>query len=153
MSALADRLEDDMKNALRSGDKLTLGVVRRARAAIKNAEIANKGPIDETEAERVLRGLVKQHKESIEGFRAGGRPERIAAEEAEMAVLEAYLPKQMDAADIEPVVRELADELGVAGPKDMGGLMKAVMGRLGGAADGSVVSGVVKQVIAERSAG
>ncbi len=151
MASLAERLEEDMKTAMRAGDKLTLGVVRRARAAIKNAEIANKGPIDDAAAEKVLRTLVKQHKESIEGFRAGGRPERIADEEAEMAVLENYLPQQLDAADIEPVVRELAEELGSSSPKDMGTLMKAVMARLGGAADGSVVSAVVKQVIAERA--
>lgn len=151
MASLAERLEEDMKTAMRAGDKLTLGVVRRARAAIKNAEIANKGPIDDAAAEKVLRTLVKQHKESIEGFRAGGRPERIADEEAEMAVLENYLPQQLDAADIEPVVRELAEELGSSSPKDMGTLMKAVMARLGGTADGSVVSGVVKQVIAERA--
>lgn len=151
MASLAERLEEDMKTAMRAGDKLTLGVVRRARAAIKNAEIANKGPIDDAAAEKVLRTLVKQHKESIEGFRAGGRPERIADEEAEMAVLETYLPKQLGADAIEPVVRELAEEMGVSSPKDMGTLMKAVMARLGGAADGSVVSAVVKQVIAERA--
>lgn len=151
MASLAERLEEDMKTAMRAGDKLTLGVVRRARAGIKNAEIANKGPIDDAAAEKVLRTLVKQHKESIEGFRAGGRPERIADEEAEMAVLENYLPQQLGADAIEPVVRELAEELGASSPKDMGTLMKAVMAKLGGAADGSVVSGVVKQVIAERA--
>lgn len=151
MASLAERLEEDMKTAMRAGDKLTLGVVRRARAAIKNAEIANKGPIDDAAAEKVLRTLVKQHKESIEGFRAGGRPERIADEEAEMAVLENYLPQQLGADAIEPVVRELAEEMGASSPKDMGTLMKAVMAKLGGAADGSVVSGVVKQVIAERA--
>jgi uncharacterized protein YqeY len=151
MASLAERLEEDMKTAMRAGDKLTLGVVRRARSAIKNAEIANKGPIDDAAAEKVLRTLVKQHKESIEGFRAGGRPERIADEEAEMAVLENYLPQQLGADAIEPVVRELAEEMGASSPKDMGTLMKAVMAKLGGAADGSVVSGVVKQVIAERA--
>jgi len=151
MASLAERLEEDMKTAMRAGDKLTLGVVRRARSAIKNAEIANKGPIEDAAAEKVLRTLVKQHKESIEGFRAGGRPERIADEEAEMAVLETYLPQQLGADAIEPVVRELAEQLSASSPKDMGTLMKAVMAKLGGAADGSVVSGVVKQVIAERA--
>lgn len=153
MASLAERLDEDMKTALRAGEKLRLGVIRRARAAIKNAEIANKGALDDAGAEKVLRTLVKQHRESIEGFRAGGRDERIAEEEAEMAVLEEYLPTQLDAAAVEPVVREVAQELGASSPKDMGAVMKAVMARLGGAADGSVVSGVVKQVIAERSAG
>lgn len=151
MGALAERLEEDMKNAMRAGDKLRLGVIRRARAAIKNAEIANRGELDDAAAEKALRTLVKQHKESIEGFRAGGREERIAEEEAEMAVLEEYLPQQLDAAAVEPVVRAVAEEMGASSPKEMGAVMKAVMARLGAAADGSVVSGIVRQVLAERA--
>ncbi len=151
MPSLTERLQDDMKTALRAGESVRLGVIRRARAAIKNAEIASKEPLDDAKVEQVLRTLVKQHKESIESFRAAGRDERIAAEEAEMAVLEEYLPAQMEPSEIEPIVRECADQLDVSGPKDMGPLMKAVMARTAGAADGSVVSGIVKDVIAERS--
>lgn len=151
MATLAERLEEDMKTAMRAGDKLRLGVIRRARAAIKNAEIAQRSALDDAAAEKVLRSLVKQHKESIEGFRQGGRDERIAEEEAEMAVLEDYLPQQLGADAIEPVVRDVADELDATSPKDMGAVMKAVMARLGGAADGGTVSAIVKQVIAERA--
>ena len=153
MASLSERLEDDMKTALRAGEKLRLGVIRRARSAIKNAEIAARDTLDDEAAEKVLRGIVKQHKESIEGFKAGGRPERIAEEEAEMAVLEEYLPQQLDAVAIEPVVRQVAEELGASSPKDMGAVMKAVMAQLGSTADGGVVSGIVKTVINERSAG
>lgn len=151
MASLTERLQEDMKSALRAGESVRLGVIRRARAAIKNAEIANKEPLDDAQAEQVLRTLVKQHRESIDSFRAAGRDERIAAEEAEMAVLEEYLPQQMDPSEIEPIVRACAEELNVSSPKDMGPLMKAVMAKTAGAADGAVVSGIVKAVIAERS--
>jgi len=147
IAPLAARLEDDMRAALRAGEKQRLGVVRRARAAIKNAEIAAREPLDDAAVERVLRGIVKQHRESIEQFEAAGRADRAADERAEMAILEEYLPAQLDADAIEPVVREVVAELGATGPKDMGAVMKATMARLGGAADGATVSGVVRAAL------
>ena len=147
-SPLAGRLDDDMKAALRAGEKLRLSVIRRARAAVKNAEIAARAPLDDAAVERVLRGLVKQHRESIEQFEAAGRVDRADEERAEMAVLESYLPKQLGPDEVEPVVRAVAAELGASGPKDMGVLMRESMARLGGAADGKVVSEVAKRVLA-----
>jgi hypothetical protein len=144
---LAARLEQEMKDALRGGDKLRLGVIRRARAAIKNAEIANRAPLDEAAVERVLRGLVKQHRESIEQFEAAGRADRADEERAEMEVLEGYLPQQLDAAAMEPVVVAVIAELGASGPKDMGAVMKAAMGRLGSAADGKELSAIVRRLL------
>lgn len=146
---LAGKLDDDMTAALRAGDKLRLGVIRRARAAVKNAEIAAREPLDDSAVEKVLGSLVKQHRESIEQFDAGGRPERADQERAEMAVLQEYLPEALDAAAIEPVVRAVVADLGASSPKDMGAVMKEAMGRLGSAADGSVVSGIVRSVLAE----
>lgn len=147
MGSIAERLDEDMKSAMRAKEKERLGVIRRARAAIKNAEIDAKAELDDAAVEKVLRSLVKQHRDSIEQFEAGGRTERADAERSEMAVLEEYLPQQLDAADIEPVVRAVVDETGASSMKDMGAVMKAVMQRLGGSADGSVVSGVVKSVL------
>ena len=86
---------------MRSGDKLRLGTIRRARAALKNAEIEARGPLSDDAAVKVLRGIVKQHRESIEQFRAGGRDDLVDNEEQEMAVIEAYLPAQIDAAAID----------------------------------------------------
>ncbi len=151
MGELAGRLEEDMKAALRAGEKDRLGVIRRARAAVKNAEIDAKAELDDAGVEKVLRALVKQHRDSIDQFEAAGRADRADAERAEMAVLEQYLPQQLDEAAIEPVVREVCEELGAAGPKDMGAVMKGVMARLGGAADGGTVNAVVRRVLAERA--
>ena len=147
MGSISERLDEDMKSAMRAKEKERLGVIRRARAAIKNAEIDAKAELDDAAVEKVLRSLVKQHRDSIEQFEAGGRTERADAERSEMAVLQEYLPQQLDAADIEPVVRAVVDETGASSMKDMGAVMKAVMQRLGGSADGSVVSGIVKSVL------
>jgi uncharacterized protein len=144
---LAVRLEVDATAALRAGEKQRLGVIRRARAAVKNAEIAAREPLDEAGVEKVLRGLVKQHRESIEGFAAAGRSERVDEERAEMAILEEYLPQQLEAAAIEPVVAATIAELGATSPKDMGAVMKASMATLGGAADGNEVSAIVKRLL------
>lgn len=147
IAPLAARLEHDMKDALRAGEKVRLGVIRRARAAVKNAEIAARDSLDDAAVERVLRGMVKQHRESIDQFSAAGRADRAAEEEVEMAILEEYLPTQLDAAAIAPVVQAVVADLGASGPKDMGGVMKEVMSRLGGAADGKVVSGLVREAL------
>lgn len=154
-SPLAARLEEDMKAALRAGDKLRLGVIRRARATVKNAEIAARGgeALTEEQMERSLRGLVKQHRESIEHFDAAGRTDRADAERQEMAILEEYLPAQVDASTIESTVRSVVDEIGASGPKDMGAAMKAAMAKLGSAADGKEVSAAVKRVLEEKAGG
>jgi len=146
-AALATRLEEDMKTALRAGEKLRLGVIRRARAAIKNAEIAAREPLDDAAVERVLKGMVKQHRESVEQFEAAGRADRAADERAEMAVIEEYLPEQLDAAAMEPVIAAVIAELGATEPKDMGAVMKAAMARLGSGADGKEVSAIVRRLL------
>ncbi len=151
MGSIAERLDEDMKTAMRAKEKERLGVIRRARAAIKNAEIDAKGELDDAAVEKVLRSLVKQHRDSIEQFTAGGRTERAETEKAEMAVLEEYLPQQLSEAEIEPIVRAAIDEVGATSMKDMGQVMRVVMQKTGGAADGGMVNGIVKAVLAESS--
>lgn len=146
-SALAARLEEDMRKALRAGEKLRLGVIRRARAAIKNAEIAARAPLDDAAVERVLKGIVKQHRESVEQFEAAGRADRAAGERAEMTIVEEYLPEQLEAAAMEPVIAAVIAELGATEPKDMGAVMKAAMAKLGSAADGKEVSAIVRRLL------
>jgi uncharacterized protein YqeY len=144
---LAARLDADMKDAMKSGDKLRVGTIRRARAALKNAEIEQRGTLSDDAAVKVLRGLVKQHRESIEQFRAGGRADLVDSEEQEMAVIEGYLPAQLDAAAIEPVVAEVIATEGASSPADMGKVMKAAMARLGGQADGKAVRDVAQRLL------
>jgi hypothetical protein len=146
-TSLAARLDEDMKTALRAGEKQRLGVIRRARAAIKNAEIAAREPLDDAGVERVLKGIVKQHRESVEQFEAAGRSDRAAEERAEMAIVGEYLPEQLDAAAIEPVVAAVIAELGATEPKDLGAVMKGSMARLGTAADGKEVSAIARRLL------
>jgi uncharacterized protein YqeY len=144
-AGLAERLDSDQKDAMRAGDKVRLGAVRRARAALKNAEIEHRGALGDEAAVRVLRGLVKQHRESIDQFRAGGRQDLVAREREEMAVLEAYLPAQMDEAAIAGVVAEVIDSEGASGPGDLGRVMKAAMSRMAGQADGKLVRAIAQR--------
>jgi uncharacterized protein YqeY len=144
---LAARLDADMKDAMKSGDKLRVGTIRRARAALKNAEIEQRGTLSDDAAVKVLRGLVKQHRESIEQFRAGGRDDLVARESEEMAVLEGYLPAQMDEAAITAVVTEVIASEGASGPGDLGRVMKAAMARMGGQADGKKVRTIAQRLL------
>lgn len=147
MSGLADRLTADMKDAMRSKDAVRLGAIRNARAAIKNAEIESRAPLDDAGVTKVLRSLVKQHRESIEQFTAGGRDDLVAKEQAEMAVIEAYLPAQMDEDAVAAVVAEVIAAEGASGPADLGRVMKATMTRLAGQADGGVVRTVAQRLL------
>lgn len=145
--SITDRLAEDMKDAMRSKDKVRLGAIRRARAAIKNAEIDAGSELDEAAAEKVLRKLARQHEESIEQFEAGGRDELVSKEKEELAAIAAYLPAQMDEGEIEIVVSEVIAAENATGPGDLGRVMKAVMARLGGAADGGVVNAIVRRML------
>jgi uncharacterized protein len=144
-ASLAERLDSDLKDAMRAGEKVRLGTIRRARAALKNAEIENRGALGDDAAVKVLRGLVKQHRESIDQFRAGGRDDLVARESEEMAVLEAYLPAQMDEAAIAGVVSEVIASEGASGPGDLGRVMKAAMARVAGQADGKEVRAIAQR--------
>jgi len=124
---LRERLEADMKQALRSRDKLRLETIRGVRGAVRNREIEAGGTLDEEGILRVIRGLVKQRAEAIEQFRAGGRDELVRKEEGERAVLEGYLPAAPDAAEVERVVRAVVAEVGAQGPRDVGRVMRPAL--------------------------
>ncbi len=145
--SISDQLTADMKDAMRAGDKVRLGAIRRARAAVKNAEIETGGSLDDDGTVKVMRVMARQHEESIEQFTAAGRDELVEKEKAELAVLEAYLPAQLDEAAVEKVVAEVIAAEGATSIKDMGGVMKAVMARLGSSADGRVVSEAAKRLL------
>ena len=145
MNDLAERLDHDLKDAMRSREKVRLGTIRRARAALKNAEIEARGSLPDDAAVRVLRGLMKQHRESIDQFEAGGRDDLVARERKEMAVLEGYLPAQMDEAAIAAVVSQVIADEGATGPGDLGRVMKAAMSRVAGQADGKAVRAIAQR--------
>ena len=146
--SLLERLTDDMKTAMKAGDKDTLGVVRRAIAAMQNARIEKREDLDEQEEIKVIRSIAKQHKESIEQFRAAGREDLATKEEAELEILSTYLPVEMDQTQLEALVDAPIAETGASSMKDMGGVIKIVMAKAQGQAEGGAVSALVKGKLA-----
>lgn len=150
--SLQQQINDDLKASMKARDKARTGALRMLLASLKNAAVAEgKGPQGELADEEVVRLVqteVKRRREAAAAFREGGREESAAAEEAEAAVYEAYLPAQLDDDELAAVVDETIAEVGASGPQDMGQVMKAVMPKVQGRADGSRVSGVVKARLA-----
>jgi uncharacterized protein YqeY len=141
---LRRRLDEDLKQAMRAKDTVRLETVRNIRGAILNREVESGKSLEPDEVLKLIRGLLKQREESIVQYREGGRADLVERESAEKAILETYLPAAPSGADIERVVAEVTAELGASSMKDMGRVMKAVLERLGPAADGKAVSAAVK---------
>ena len=148
-------IRDDIKAALveamKARDERRVGALRMMQAAIKNKDIelrtAEKLPEDNVIVAEVLTKMAKQRRESIEMYVAGNRPELADAERAELGVIESFLPQQMDAAQAQAAVRELIEELGAQGPKDMGRVMAALKERFAGQIDMTRASMMVKQAL------
>lgn len=145
------RINQDVKNAMKAGDKARLGTLRLLTAAIKDREIGVGGaaPVEVGDAEvvAVLQKMVKQRRESVATYEKAGRTDLADQEKAEIAVLEEYLPKQLDEAGVTAAVSALIAELGAAGPKDMGRVMGALKERFAGQMDFGRASGVVKELL------
>jgi uncharacterized protein YqeY len=145
------RINQDVKDAMKSGDKARLGTLRLLTAAIKDREIGVGGqaPVEVGDAEvvAILQKMVKQRRESIATYEKAGRNDLADQEKAEVAVLEGYLPKQMDEAGVKAAVSALIAEFGAAGPKDMGRVMGALKERFAGQMDFGKASGVVKELL------
>src|SRR3954467_1429962 len=143
---LQDKIQAQMSDAMRSKDALRLSVLRMMKTAVKNKEIEKMKPLEEGEVLAVLNTLVKQRKDSIDQFRKGGREEMAQKEEAEIKIIEEYLPAAASDDDIRKAIEEAIQETAASSIKDMGKVMKAAMGRLAGkSADGGRVSQLVKE--------
>ena len=143
---LIDEISAAMTAAMKARDQARLAPLRMAKAALMNREVEKGRPLDETEAQQVVASLIKQRRDSIEQFLKGGREELAARETAEIAVLETYLPPPVDPAEIERAVDESIREVGATSAKDLGRVMKAVMGRIAGkGADGRTVNEIVRR--------
>ena len=140
---MMDRIQSDLKQAMKSGDKTTLSVLRMLLSSLKYAAIDQKRDLDETEAAAVIQRAIRSRKESIEAFRAGGRADLAEQETRELAVLERYLPAQMEGAELERVVDELLAATGITEKKDLGRAMKEFMARHKGKADGKAVNALI----------
>ena len=144
---LADRLQADLTASMKARDELRTTTLRSAIAAVKEARVAGESARELTDAdvEALLRTQVKRRDEAAEAFRSGGRAEQASRELAEKAVLEEYLPKGLDEAELARLVDETLAREGLTEPAQMGQAMKAVMGEVAGRADGKVVSAMVKE--------
>lgn len=146
--SLKQRLTDDMKAAMKSGEKERLGTIRLINAAIKQKEVDERIEMDDARVLAVLEKMVKQRKDSIEQYDKAGRDDLAAIERAEMAILEQYLPAKMGEAEIRAAIETAVTETGASGPADMGKLMGVLKPRLAGQADMGEVSKLIKQRLA-----
>lgn len=142
---LSEQLNEAMKAAMKAKDSLRLNAIRMIRTAIKNREIEERRELDDQAVIGVLSTLVKQRKESAQVYREGGRPELAEKEEQELAVIQEFLPTQLDEAELRAIIETAVNETGATSPKDMGKVMKAVTGKTLGRADGRLVSELVKE--------
>ena len=146
--SLKQRLTDDMKAAMKGGDKHSLGVIRLVNAAIKQKEVDERVEMTDDLVLAVLEKQVKQRKDSISQYDAAGRDDLAQVERYELGVIEAYLPAKMDDAGILAAIAEAKAQTGAAGPADMGKLMGVLKPKLAGQADMGQVSALVKQRLA-----
>ncbi|HAK59678.1 MAG TPA: glutamyl-tRNA amidotransferase [Nitrospiraceae bacterium] len=144
---LQEKINADVKDALKAGAKEKLTTLRMLSAALQNRAIEKREPLIEDEVIATVRSLIKQRKDSIEQFSKGGRQDLVDKETAEVSVLEVYLPRQMTREELEPMVKDAVAQTGAQGPKDMGKVMKALVPMVGGRADGKLMSELVKQML------
>jgi len=144
---LKQKLTDDLKQAMRDGDKVRRSVIRLAMAAIKNAEIARQATLDDTDILGIIAKEARQRQESIDAFRQGNRQDLVAQEEAELAVLKEYLPRQMTREEIIAAARQVIAEVGAQGPGDKGKVMPQLIAQLKGKADGREINAIVTELL------
>ena len=147
--SLKDKISDDLKQALRESDDVRKRTLRLLLAAVHNAEIEKGAPLDDSGTLAVIAKQAKQRRESAEEFRKGGRQDLVDREEAEAAVLQAYLPSAMSREEIAAAARKVIAEVGAQGPRDVGKVMPVLVKQLAGRAEGSEISAVVRELLAE----
>jgi len=146
--SLKARITDDMKTAMRAREAARLGTIRLLLAAIKQKEIDERIELDDAAVSSIVEKLIKQRRDSISQFQAAGRDDLVAAEQAELVILQAYLPEQLSVAEVEAAVAAAIAESGAASAKDMGKVMGLLKPRLAGRADMGQVSALIKARLA-----
>lgn len=147
---LKERITEDMKSALRAGEKERLSTIRLALAAIKQREVDERITLDDGQVLAVLEKMIKQRREAITQFQAGGRADLVAKESAEISILEAYLPARLSAAELDTLIANAITATGASSPKDMGKVIALVKSQAQGRADMGAVSARVKEKLASR---
>jgi len=142
---LEERLVDEMKQAMKTSDKLRLSTIRMIRTAVKNKEIEQRKKLDDDGIVRVIQGMVKKGEESIEQFKLGGRTDLVEKETKEIEILNSYLPKPLGQEEILEIIDQTIEETKASSLKDLGKVMKSVMPKLGGRAEGALINQLVKE--------
>lgn len=145
--SLQQRLDDDLKAAMKSSDSLKTSVLRMVKAAIKNKQVEKRKDLSDEEIISVISTLTKQRRESIDLFSKGGREDLAEKERQELAMLQLYLPGQLSPEDLDRIIMEAINESSAEGVKDIGKVMRLIMPRVQGAADGKVVNQRVKELL------
>ena len=145
--SLKQKLTDDLRQAMRDGDTVKRSTIRLVMAAISNAEIARRGALEDTDILGIITKEVRQHHESIDAFKQGNRQDLVAQEEAELAVLQGYLPRQMTREEVVEAARRVIEEVGALGPGDKGKVMPKLVAQLKGKADGREINAVVSELL------
>ena len=144
-----DKLNTEMVVAAKAKDKISLSAIRMLKTALHNKEIELMRTLNETEVLQILSAIVKQRKDSIEQFAKGGRTDLVEKEEAELKVVQEFLPAQMSEEEVETVIKKAITEAGAVSVKDMGKVMKVLMPQLTGKADGKMVGEKVKALLSQ----
>ncbi|MBI4666296.1 MAG: GatB/YqeY domain-containing protein [Nitrospinae bacterium] len=144
---IKEKLAEDMKTAMKAKEAARLSTIRMINSAIKNKEIDARHPLSDEEVAQVIATAVKQRKESIEQFGAAGRQDLVEKEQAEVVVLMSYMPAQLTEDEVKALVKAAIAETGAQAPKDMGAVMKALMPKTKGKADGAMVNRLVKEAL------
>ena len=146
-ASLKQKLAEAIKQSMKDGDTVKRSALRLLMSSINNAEIAKRADLSDADILGIIAKEVRQHQESIESFRQGNRQDLVAKEEAEMAVLQVYLPQQMSREEVVDAARRIIEELGAQGPNDKGRVMPKIIAQLKGRADGREINEVVTELL------
>ena len=149
--SLLDQIHSDLKEAMKAKDSIRLGALRLILTAVKNKEKELRRELEEREVLQIVSNQIKQRKDSIEQYRKSGREDVVQKEEQELEILQAYMPQQLSEEELEKLVTETIKEVGATSVKDLGKVMKAIMPRIAGRADGKVVNQMVRAQLSSTS--
>jgi uncharacterized protein len=142
---LEERLVEEMKSAMKSNEKVRLSTIRMIRSSIKNKEIELRKPLDDEAIQKVIQGMVRKGEESLEQFKLGGRMDLVEKESKEIEILKSYLPQSLTQEEMIKIVDQTIQEAQATSLKDLGKVMKSVMPKLQGKADGKLINQLVKE--------
>jgi hypothetical protein len=143
--SLEERLLEEMKRAMKSNDKLRLSTIRMIRSALKNKEIELRKKLEDEEVAKVIQAMVRKGEESVEQFQIGGRADLVDKEKKEIEILKSFLPQPLSQEEILQIIDQSIQETQASSPKDIGRVMKSVMPKIGGKADGKLINQLVKE--------